>query len=91
MTTKQTRREFLANAARAATGLVVTGLVRPEPAAVEDIQAVPLGVDDTQGQPGPGGRTIYGIDGVITFWGMPPVHISDYGCSSPRIRPTITL
>ena len=41
MTHKQTRREFLANAARAATGLLVAGVGRPEPVEAEDIQAVP--------------------------------------------------
>ncbi len=43
MTTKLTRREFLVAAATATVGALLGGIVRAEePAAAEDIQAVPL-------------------------------------------------
>ena len=70
-----TRREFLRSAAftaaATALGALAGGIVKAEARVpAEDIQAVPLGVEDTPAQPGLDIRWA-DLLGERTFWGMP--------------------
>ena len=77
MTNKLTRRQFLATAALAAAGALVAGVVKVEPAPVEDVGVVPVEYTDT--------CTVDTGEWDFLFEN-PSVHVYDFGCMTEHIR-----